>query len=135
MFAAEELIVLSDSQMHNWPEQIRPHLEIQIPELPDFGDFEEMPRSHPVLVEHQADHLADEEDDIQLAQNSQASTITIPEEEMEDPLEYVIINICGFEYQINTTGMKHDEIELEIQKVENDAIDYLLDPSDERYMA
>jgi hypothetical protein len=130
MFAAEELIILSDSQIQNWPEQFRPHLEIQIPELPDFGDFEEMPRDHPVLVEHQADHLGLEDEDFQLAQNSQASTISMPEE-----YEHVIINICGFQYQINTTGMKDDELEIEIQKVENDAIDYLLDPSDERYMA
>jgi hypothetical protein len=124
MFAPQELIILSDSQIQNWPEQFRPHLEIQIPELPDFGDFEEMPRDHPVLVEHQADHLAIEEEDIQLAQNSQASTISMPEE--DEPIEHVVINICGFQYEINTTGMNDDELE-----IENKALDCLLDPSAE----
>lgn len=147
MFAPEELIVLTDYQM-NSQEQYRPHLEIQIPGVPDFGDFEELPRGPPVLRKHLTDHLDEEdqqdtssvastnsmpeESQFQFAQSS-PSTPTLSDSEEEEP-EYVTINICGYNYKIITTGLTQDEIEQEILAVENEALEYLLDSSDMRFM-
>lgn len=144
MFAPEEIIVLSELEMQSH-EHYRPHLQIEIPSMPDFGDFEELPRGPPVLKKHMADHLGDEDDNsvastesmpeesqFQFAQSS-PSTPTLPDSEEEEP-EYVVINVCGYNYSIITTGLTQDEIEQEILAVENEALEYLLDCSDNRFM-
>jgi len=143
MFAPEELIVLTDYQMYNH-EQFRPHLEIQIPGVPDFGDFEEMPREPPVLKKSLSDLGEEDQQDA----SSVASTDSNPEEESQfqfaqsspsTPTEevqpdHVIINIYGYNYKIITTGLTQEEIDQQILSVESDALDYMLDSGDVRFM-
>ena len=147
MFNPEEIIVISDSELQTY-ENFRLHLEIQIPDMPDFGSFEDMPRGPPVLKKHLTDHLGHEEDNNSVpeeesqeeshVQVSLASTPTLPDSEeystTSTDLDYVMINVCGYNYKIITTGLTHDEIEEEIRIVENDALDYLLDNTDNRFM-
>lgn len=145
----ENFIVLTELEMQT-NENFRPHLEIEIPDVPDFGDFEEMPRGHPILKKHLTDNLGEDDN------NSIASTNSIQdgerlEEEQHHPslvsthtladsekintdIDYVIVNVCGYNYKIITTGLTEDEIEDEIRTLENDALDYLLDNNDTMFM-
>lgn len=141
MFNPEELIVLTDYQMYNH-EQFRPHIEIQIPQMPDFGAFEEMPREPPVLKKSLTDNLGNEShqnnnsvEQEEVESMSSVSTLSDTEDEYtSNSPEFVIINICGYTYNIITTGLTQDEIDEEIIAVENDALDYLLDGSDTRFL-
>lgn len=122
---------MTDGQMYQ-SEMHRPHLQIEIPSLPDFGNFEDMPRDHPILNQQLADNFGEDE---HIIDYSNASTPTLPEAEEDEPLDYIMINICGYPYKIITTGLTDDEIEKEIELVQNEALDFLLDSDDERYMA
>jgi hypothetical protein len=143
MFQPEELILMTDEQMYA-SQVYSPHLQIEIPEMPEFGDFEDMPREKPILKKQLTDHLGDdnslpdnEEDksQIQFAQNSNASTPTLPDEAEEEVLEHITIIVCGYPYKITTIGLTDDEIEEQIEMVQNEALDFLLDGGDERYVA
>ena len=63
---------------------------------------------------------------------AQSSPIDMQEQEQEP--DHIIINIYGYNYKIITTGLTQEEIDQEILAVESDALDYMLDTNDARFM-
>jgi hypothetical protein len=123
MFAPEDLIVLN--------EEMQPFsVSIQIPNVPDFGDFEELPRSAPILSKHLTDHLGENEED---AHSPDTMSIEDAEEESEQP-DYIIIEVMeGYTCTVCVAGMNEIEIEEEIQKAREEIIDLILDGGDNYY--
>jgi hypothetical protein len=124
MFAPEEIIVIQEDML---PFSV----SINIPDVPDFGDFEEMPRGHPILKKHLADHLGNEEE------SHSPDTMSIEEAEQEEDDEhqdYIVIEVMeGYHCTICIAGMNEDEIEEEIEKAREEIVDLILDGHDNIY--
>jgi hypothetical protein len=120
MFAPEELVVIKE-------EMLPFSVSIEIPNVPDFGDFEELPRGHPILKKHLADHLGDEEE----SHSPDTMSIEEGEQEEEEQPEYVMIEVMeGYNCTVCISGMNDEEIEGAIEKAREEILDMILDGPD-----
>lgn len=128
MFAPEELIVMEDKMQSPMFS-----ISIQIPNEPDFGDFEEMPRAPPVLKKHLTDHIGTD----QQSDDESQSTISVEEAieyNDEEHNDYITIEIMeGYTCTICVAGMTDEEIDNEIENKKEEILDMMLDGYDNYY--
>ena len=124
MFAPEELVVLVDKM-----EAPMFSLSIQIPNVPDFGDFEEMPRDPPILSKHLTDHLGDDES---MAHSPDTMSLDgIELEEDSEQQDYIVIEVMeGYTCTICIANMTDEEIEMEIENKREEILEMILDGHD-----